>query len=97
MIGNDRKIVNTVIKTGSYSGIGLLALGFALELANTFIYIQPVILKTLAFSGILVLIFTPVSAMVSLSVYFAYNRQWRWAAAAAFVGVLIIATFILIR
>ncbi len=97
MTGNDRKIVSMVIKTGSYTGIGLLTLGFALELINTFIHIQPVILKTLAFSGILILIFTPVSAMVSLSVYFIYNRQWRWAAAAAFAGVLIVATFILIR
>ncbi len=97
MAGNDRKIVSTVIKTGSYTGIGLLTLGFVLELVNTFIHIKSVILKTLAFSGVLVLIFTPVSAMVSLSFYFAYNRQWRWAAAAAFAGVLIVATFIFIR
>ncbi len=97
MIGSDRKIVSSVIKTGSYTGIGLLVLGFVLELMSSVVHIQAGVMHDLSLSGIVILIFTPVSAMVSLSVYFAYTRQWKWAAVAAFAGILIAATFFMIR
>ncbi len=97
MIGSDRKIVSSVIKTGSYTGIGLLTLGFVLELISSIVHIQAWVMHDLSLSGIVILIFTPVSAMISLSVYFAYTRQWKWAAAAAFAGILIAATFVMIR
>ncbi|MCL4478626.1 MAG: hypothetical protein M1381_05935 [Deltaproteobacteria bacterium] len=94
---NDRRIVSTVIRIGSYTGIGLLVLEFLLELLSNLIHIQAIYFKALAFSGIMILIFTPVSAMVSVSVYFAYNRQWKWAFASIFAGVLIAVTYILVR
>ena len=97
MIGSDRKIVSSVIKTGSYTGIGLLTLGFVLELMSSVVHIRAWVMHDLSLSGIVILIFTPVSAMISLSVYFAYTRQWKWAAAAAFAGILIAVTFVMIR
>ncbi len=94
---NDRKIVNTVITAGSFAGIGLLAAAFVLELIGTAVPLDAVLLNALSLTGIIILIFTPISAMVSLSVYFAATRQWKWAAAAAFAGILMAATFFVVR
>ncbi len=95
--GNERKIVSTVIRSGSYTGVGLLAAAFVLELMGTVVHIDAGVLKELSLTGIVILIVTPITAMVSLSVYFASTRQWKWAAAAAFAGVLMAATFFVIR
>ena len=94
---NDRRIVSTVIRIGSYTGIGLLVIEFLLELLSNLIHIHAIFFKALAFSGIIILIFTPVCAMVSVSVFFTYNRQWKWAFASIFAGVLIAVTYILVR
>ncbi len=97
MIGSDRKIVSTVIKSGSYTGIALLTMGFVLELISSVVHIRAGVMHDLSLSGIVILIFTPVSAMISLSAHFASTRQWKWAAAAAFAGILIALTFVMLR
>jgi|YelNatPaOPRAMG01_1025707.scaffolds.fasta_scaffold05433_2 hypothetical protein len=94
---NASRMVSMVIKTGSYTGIGLLFIGFILELINNFVRINNAIQNTFALSGIVVLIFTPIFSMLSIAVYFACRRQWKWSIASAFVSVLIIITFITVK
>lgn len=96
-MNNASRMVSMVIKTGSYTGIGLLFIGFILELINNFVRINNAIQNTFALSGIVVLIFTPIFSMFSIGVYFACRRQWKWAIASAFVSVLIIITFITVK
>ncbi|MGB9736503.1 MAG: hypothetical protein ACP5JP_09610 [bacterium] len=95
-MNKERKIVMHVIRIGSYTGIGLLAVCFVLELMSNVVHIDPPILHILAFSGIVILIFTPVFTMLSMSIYFAYQKQWKWVFMSALVGVLIVITFIVL-
>lgn len=94
---NEKRVVITVIKLGSYIGVGILAICFILELASNIAYINPVFLNSLAYWGIAVLIFTPVFTMLSISIYFGYKKQWKWAFTAIFVGILVTITFFVLK
>lgn len=93
----ERKIISTVVKIGSYSGISVLILSLIIEFIGIFFHIDRTFLRTFIFSGIVMLIFTPVLAMFSISLYFVYNRQWSRAITSIFVCILILVTFILIK
>ncbi|MCL4557285.1 MAG: hypothetical protein M1491_01375 [Deltaproteobacteria bacterium] len=95
---NERKLISTVIKIGSYTGIAVVVAAALLKLTGA----GPggragAVFDTLAYLSIVILVFTPVAAMLLSAVYFSYRREWRWAAVAACLCVLILLSMVLLR
>lgn len=93
---DERKLLSTIIRYGSYFGIGILAAGFAAEILHGIVD-KHIPSHVFIYSGIIVMILTPVTGMLGLSIFFFRTREWKWSLAALTIVLLIVLAFFIIR
>ena len=95
---NERMLISRVIKYGSYTGVAIAGTAVLIRLAGGgHTGRADAVFDVMVRSAVILLILTPVCAMLSSGVYFLYKKDWKWAAAALGLGVLILLSVVLSR
>lgn len=92
---NERKLISTIIKIGSYTGIAMIGAAVLIQLSGKVLSSQfDTIFNLSVHAAIIILIFTPVTAMYASALYFFYKKEWKWMLVSAGLGTVIVISFI---
>ncbi len=95
---NERTLISKVIKIGSYTGMAISGAAAVLKLTDTgHSSGTAAIFDALAHLSIVILVFTPVTALLLAAIYFLYRKEWKWAAVALCLCTLILLSMVVLR